>query len=328
MDTQNTATQAELTARIIAERKELDGLKARLITARGGRNFWTRAQPVRKIPLYACIKVPAMTPTYEKMSAFFAARTVENRPIRTANLAAYGPETDVDELLSDPQNLGYAEDQSFWIEYVDATGAGSARTVTAKKIAYGSDGVPLLKCYCSLRNSMRNFRVDRIRCIADTDGVVAEDHPEFLVDTFGMHPVIAEYVTTDVGNYDQRATRTKAIKDIVQHDTRLLAALSHSDGAMIDVEVDQILPYLDNQLAEFTLDSADIAILDKYVRRMRLTEKTLKKALRHFETRTPDDQARFFRAAHKVILADGFLHNAEVAMINDFSSQLTGVNIV
>src|SRR5690606_19646165 len=103
---------------------------------------------------------------------------VDSRPLGPPPVAPSLPNEDVDE--PGKQSLGFAEGQSFAIEYVDAAGRPSSRRITVYDIQMTSSGVPCLYARCHERGAMRSFRVDRIKYCIDYDGEVFDDVPAFL----------------------------------------------------------------------------------------------------------------------------------------------------
>lgn len=266
------------------------------------------------------------------IAEFFRKRAVESMPPvgRKPLTGADTPDTDdMDASVFSDDGMGAADGQTFYIEYIDAQGVGTGRVITVYNIIQSTAvGVPILVSFCTLRMARRQFRVDRIRQIADLDGIVIEQPARFLAETFGMDPDFAAYVATDTADFNEFATRKRALSTPVQHQTRLLAALSHSDGEMLPVEVDEILKYLDGELIDFMPDDQDHRILTDYIRRMRMTERSVDRALNHVIDLDGDAQRRFLNAAIKVVLADGRRHPNEIHMINEFAVDLFGARIM
>jgi len=265
------------------------------------------------------------------INAFFRSRAIEQNPPQTTHKMKGEGTTDADDMTADvaeSEEGTAASGQTFYIDYVDTNGVATSRVITVYDIGQSNDGMPVMSCYCTLRRAPRNFRVDRVRVVADLDGIVADDPAAFLADALGMAREMADMVNTATEQYNEQASRKRALTIPVQYQTRLLAALSHSDGAMLNSEVNEILKYLDGELIDFQPDEDDHKMLELYIRRMRMTEKAIDRALREIGWMDAADQRRFLNAAIKVINADGRQHPAEIEMINVFATDLTGTTII
>lgn len=249
------------------------------------------------------------------------AEEVLARPAPASPRAIELPHADDDSPRS-TESIGYAEGQSFVIEYLDSANRPSTRRVTVWSIVAGSNGVPCLFAYCHERKAKRQFRVDRIQCFIDYDGEVFQEVPKFLADNFGMDIALA-MKTSDVDR------RWNGILENIRHNAVILAALARSDGRIASEEIDEAERYL-TALAErsgIMLDVGDVSSIRRYVSRLRPTEEAIMKALDQLSDRDPGQIKRLLMAAMRVVDADGHRHPREMALINAIAEDLTGAPI-
>lgn len=231
------------------------------------------------------------------------------------------PNTD-DQLENETTSLGYAEGQSFMIEYVDSKGAPSARRITVWQIIAGSNGAPCLFAQCHERNAMRQFRIDRIQCCIDYDGEVFEDVPKFMSDTFGMSFKIA----LKAAGITERWSK---ILYAIRPDATLLAAVARADGNYASVEASAAMQYLEEQAetSGVMLDAGDLAALKRYAKRLHPLEDQILRAIEQLRGRPPHRINRLLRAAHTLIKSDGIIDQREINMLDDLAIELVGTPI-
>ncbi len=243
------------------------------------------------------------------------------RPIPPSPKPIELPDTDADSL-AEYEDLGFAEGQSFIIEYLDSAGKASTRRITVFAIVAGVGGIPCLLARCHERKAQRQFRVDRIQCCIDYDGEVFADVPQFLTDNFGM--------AIELSSRSAAELRWKQIQGQIRHDATLLAALSRSDGNVVDAETNAATAHLVKQAeAEgFMLDDAEIVAIHRYVGRLRPNEQAILRALDFLAGAGQRRIQRLLLAAAAVMDADGRRHASEVALINAIAEDLIGTSIV
>ncbi len=226
---------------------------------------------------------------------------------------------------SEDERLGYAEGQSFAIEYEDAEGNESVRRITVWSIEESTAGTVTLVARCHERKATRRFRIDRIKAVIDYDGEVFSPPDEFFVETFGMSPEMLKGLSNEDALEDLRRA-----KNILRDEIRLLAALGHADGQLDEREIDEILIYGDWRLGrnDLMLEQAQLAQLRRYIARTRPTREMLMKSIDRIQSRfEPEGLKRLFMAAHAVVKADGEAHEDEMALLEDLYLELTGLPI-
>lgn len=225
----------------------------------------------------------------------------------------------------DNDDLGYAEGQSFMIEYVDSKGAGSRRRITVWGIKQGALGVPVLVAKCHERNATRSFRIDRIKAIIDYDGEVFEPPAQFLAETFGMSLGSAQKTIANT-----KQNRWDQIRKCVSVPARLLATLSLADGYMDPSEIKVIINYCVKQCSKngFDLDSLEIDQLRNYVKRLRPDEATINSCLDHLHKTGIDEINGFLLACVDLVKADGVINEDEISTLNSVSKDLVGLLII
>lgn len=220
--------------------------------------------------------------------------------------------------------VGYADGQSFMIEYVDSRGRPSSRRITVYSLDIGRGGVPLLTARCHERKATRQFRVDRIRCCIDYSGEVFDDVPTFLEQTFGMSVALASR-----RGADDAETRWRDILDLIRDDAILLAAMSQSDGAIHPAEIEAATAYL---MGVAEADGAMLSpeegqLVAAHFKRLRPTGEAIRRALEAQVSRPARRIRTLLMAAVRVLDADGQRHPAELELLNDLCRELTGVEI-
>lgn len=234
-----------------------------------------------------------------------------------------GDDDDDDELVDD--ELGTAEGQFFMIDYRDARGRVTSRRVTVFGIQHGVGLVPLLRCRCHERRAQRSFRVDRILTCYDADGVVYDDVPSFLAETFGLGIAVA---SRKEGTAAQNAW--SRIRACVKPHAVLLAALSRSDATMRDDEVAVAVEHCRSaaSICGFIVEDHEIALLERYIRRQRPTRDNIFAACETMREENPETIRSFLASAVELMDADGRRHPEEIDLLNDVSMEMTGVPLV
>lgn len=248
---------------------------------------------------------------------------VEARPLQQPVGPIVIPPQD-DEVDPDTDPLGYAEGQSFMIEYTDVKGQRSRRRITVYDIVAGRNGIPCLRARCHERKATRQFRIDRIQCCIDFDGEVHDDVPEFMAETFGMPIRVARTRETD-----ESENRWPSIVALLRNDAVLLSSLSRVDGTLKSSEVDEALVHLANivERNNVFLTEAEVCSIRTYIKRLRPNSEAIIRSLVGIRNSGPDHVRRFLITAKKVIEADAVLHTSEIALINDIARELIGVEL-
>lgn len=230
---------------------------------------------------------------------------------------------DDDDSTEDTEGLGYAEGQSFIIEYLDAAGRSSTRRITVWSISRGAHGIPCLHARCHERNATRLFRVDRIRTCIDYDGEVHSNVPEFLTVNFGMSPALA------IRSAGEDRDRWQIILAAIRAEAVILAALAKADGTVVAAEIDAATDYLAARAERtgYMLDQAEIAALQRFTRRLRPSEDAIIRSLNEIAGRGTREIQKLLLAAMAVIDADGLRHDREMMLIDAIAEDLTGAKL-
>ncbi|WP_370337360.1 hypothetical protein [Parvularcula marina] len=246
---------------------------------------------------------------------------VAGRPVPASPRPINLPDQDVEEEFSD-HSFGYAEGQSFIIEYVDAASNQSTRRITVFDITVGRNGTPCLMAKCHERNATRQFRIDRIQCCIDYDGVVYSDVAAFLAENFGMSMAIAGR-----SNNQETDDRWASLLTIIKPDAVLLSAMMRADDMLREVEIEcasTILGLMIERNGIF-IQNEEVQTIARYVSRLRPTEKALTTALENVRTRPNNEIIRTLQNTLKIVDCDGERHPDELALMNKFCRELTGV---
>jgi len=221
-------------------------------------------------------------------------------------------------------DIGYAEGQTFMIEYQNADGLVSVRRITVFSISERKDGRLLLRARCHERKATRSFRVDRIRCCIDYDGEVFEDVPSFLDQTFGMAQKAS---TREFGV--SAAARAAALREMVGDQAVLFRAMAFADFFIGESEVNACVQVLANTIerAGVVCSQGDCQWLERYFRRLRPSEVTIRAAVNSMSAKSAREKDRFLRDLVAVMDADGVRHPLEMELLDLLAIELTGVGI-
>lgn len=231
------------------------------------------------------------------------------------------------------EDLGYAEGQSFIIQYTDAKAQVTTRRITVWGLKLMPDGVPALVATCHERNATRTFKISGIREAYDYDGVSCGSVPEFLEETFGMAPDLAR-LSAQAAEIENQSTpelrkfdALKSAKQIARENgTHLLWCLANSDGDFHPSEHDCVLNYLLNDIgiSGIYLTEADLKKLQKHLLNLRPTGKTIDRSIEFARGFDDYQMHRFLAACLAVIQADGEVDETEKQAINTISFELVG----
>lgn len=251
------------------------------------------------------------------------AELVDSKPLPPIVRGSVLSEDD-DSYDRDTETLGYAEGQSFIIEYCDSKGHRSLRRITVYSLVAGAGGVPCLIARCHERKATRQFRIDRVASCSDFDGVIYDDVQAFFVENFGMS---AQAAATGMDKAGEE--RWGRILDSVRSDAVILACISRADGSVDPREVEVIQRHIGlvAERAEGMLLDTELLALDRYVKRLRPAEAAIVRAIDQLRSRGAAHIQRLVRSCVDVMDVDGRRHAAEMSAINSLSQELLGASV-
>ena len=252
--------------------------------------------------------------------------------------------TSEDEIHTSSKDIGYAEGQSFIIEYIDSKKNLSTRRITVWGIKLGPSGTPILIAKCHERNATRSFRIDRIKAIADFDGELASSVSKFLTENFEMHPELAALAelhsaTGGAKRASSSKNKSKPKPDVKMQAIKatsrkkglhLLWCFANADDDFHHTELDTILNYCETmcELEGIISTEEELGLLGKYIKRLRPTGQTIDKSVDTLLNLSSTDIDSFLHACIQVAKADGYIHPQEIVAINTISNELVGRNIL
>lgn len=242
------------------------------------------------------------------------------------------PPSDVQTMENDVR-LGTAEGQSFVIEYLDTRGNLSERSITVWNVGRGgADGVPTLLAKCHLRQATRSFRIDRIRYVRDLDGVFADSIPQFLVDTFGMDPQLANLAQPNLPSIGVRYSAGKvpvSAKQTRWHEQRqqirpyavLWVLLSRADSAMHPKEVEAACDGFEAVVGAH----ADRLRFKQYFKTLRPSARQVEQAFASILNESEYNRELFAHVCREIVIADGIVVEHERSMMQELAGELSMV---
>lgn len=250
------------------------------------------------------------------------ATRVESRPLPEVFRPVVLPADD--EPDHDGEVLGYAEGQTFMIEYRDAKGATSRRRITVFDIISGSAGIPALRARCHERKATRQFRVDRIVCCIDYSGEIHDDVASFLHENFGMGSASAS-----AREDDATASMWPRVLEVIRDDAILLSAMAKADGSFSDAELHTIVDYLSGRVERSVkfLTPREVEAIRAYVRRLRPGAESLSRSVNNIIQQGSSRIEEILRAKVRVMDADGRRHPQEVELLNRIANEFIGVHV-
>lgn len=220
-----------------------------------------------------------------------------------------------------------AAGRSFIIEYEDAAGRSQLRPVTVWSVRTGKDGVPILIARSHDRQALRSFRLDRIKAVADVDGVVQEPLSDFYREVLGLAWPVPDHVAADRPDADRRGLIRKVAGE---GGLVLLAAMAGADNDVaveeIEVILDHVLRYCAAQGLVPTED--DSRRLRRSIARMRPSPEAVDAALAMLADADRATIEAVLSACLKVCDADGFRHHREMTLLDRFTFSLTGKRLL
>lgn len=220
----------------------------------------------------------------------------------------------------------------YWMmEYRDAAGAVTRRRITMRTIEE-SDNNLYLMAFCHERNAVRSFRLDRVICLIDQDGVVEDAAPHFseLMETADV-----EFSDEPLFKGGRRKTEPKpnvstytAVRRALTPALELLIAAARSDDYLHPGEMEAILLYAEDAACkmrddgdvEGDLDATVFEKLERTMRRMRPTREDIEFNLSILQDWDPEHLRRVARALSESVVADGRVDALEAEIIADFRS--------
>lgn len=188
---------------------------------------------------------------------------------------------------------------TFAIEYTDATGNETRRRITALQFR---DGCLMARCH--ERRALRTFRMDRITCVIDRQGVVYGTEEFFRLIDFPLAPFGGEYVYVP--------------------GLQMLAAVAYADGWMVPAEAESILQYCvhlcDNH--GIIIDARLERQMVKHIAGVYPARAAVDASFKRMRTMAPADRRLLFRYAVEVMNADNIQHPAEFAAIQAMQAEL------
>lgn len=194
----------------------------------------------------------------------------------------------------------------YHLTYADADGQDSTRVVTLRRIDPDRNGLKLL-CWCHAANSVRQFRVDRVRevfCIIT--GEVFDDAQHY----FTSHPMLNS----------PRDPEAYALS-VCKHEVNLLTILAASDGHVHEAEMDRIIMHVWDRVPHLNLNQDILRLrLSKLVPDVAAFDAAL---LRIGKFKDGDPVA-LKRSMRKLVDADGHLTAEEIEFVTEIQQRLVG----
>lgn len=194
----------------------------------------------------------------------------------------------------------------YHLTYEDADGDESVRVVTLRRIDPDRNGLKLL-CWCHAANSVRQFRVDRVRevfCIVT--GEVFDDAQQY----FTSHPMLN----------DPRDPEAYAMS-VCKHEVNLLTILAASDGHVDEAEMDRIIMHV--------WDRSPQLKLNQDILRLRLSKlvpdvAAFDAALLRIGKFKDGDPVALRRSMRNLVDADGHLAPEEIEFVTEIEHRFFG----
>ena len=224
-------------------------------------------------------------------------------PARFARRDGRATLDDDDELLAVEDS---AADETlsltFWVVYRAADGAESERLVTVHRMIEASNGDIRLYCLCHLRHAPRQFLASRILEIEDPESGEVIDRPvEILRHLGGLARRPA----------DSQEAATERALSVCRPGFVLLVGLARCDGELSASEAEVLMDFVDHHAPP---PGCDIDLLEDTIEWTYPTEREIEKAWRTLRS-MPELRERVQRFAKRLVLADGRLDDAEVALM-------------
>jgi len=235
----------------------------------------------------------------------------------------------LDEICNAGEDL-HAEDQFFAICYVNAKGEESLRRIVVWGLKVSSSGYLILRSKCVEKKQNRDFRADRIKYCIDLDGVIYEPPSDFLAETFGLTP---ERIKT-IGSFKAPARRSTSdresdysdIRNKLKNELIVMSAIAESDGNICFPEAVEIISYVRARARGLRLKFPTEleGKLEGHIRRLRPTSENVISALDEIAGLPIPKQIAFLEACHRVMMADGIVHEAELKLLEEVRQELLG----
>ncbi|WP_425063805.1 hypothetical protein [Pyruvatibacter mobilis] len=197
------------------------------------------------------------------------------------------------------------------IEYCDESEETTFRRVSFGDLVEWSNGSQTIYAYCFERQAPRSFRIDRIQCFFDQDGVVAE-----VDDFFAAFAKAAEARIEDMlleGQY------ILVLKELALEELVILVALARCDGYTPPEEIEVLVQHFVYALEGTGVICDDVAVegVKQSIARFSPPPWEVERAIRRLG-RLPDDRLRAFRrSVRSLVEADGAISDREHALIDE-----------
>lgn len=188
---------------------------------------------------------------------------------------------------------------TFAIEYTDAAGKETRRRITALQFKDGS-----LMARCHERRALRNFRLDRITCVIDRQGVIYGTEEFFQLIDFPLDHFRGDYIYVP--------------------GLQMLTAVAFADGWMCPPEAECILQYCAHLCENhgIIIDGRLERQMIRHISGLYPARAAVDASFKRMRTMSPADRRLLFRYAVDVMNADSIQHPAEFAAIAAMKAEL------
>jgi tellurite resistance protein len=231
--------------------------------------------------------------------------------------------------LGEPVSEGFAsEGQTFVICYVNSQGARSTRRISMRALKRTADLRILLVARCAETQKMMGFQADRIRYCMDVNGEKYEPPAGFLAEIFGLDPLDAKLLASEGTSnplpWPPPDQTYGLLRQQLRHELVLLVAMSESDGQVSQSETEAIIAYVEERAKTLGIELEEnrIRMLQGFIRRLRPTEDQIKASIEDVAARSSKAQVEILEACTEIMLADGEVHAAERALLEQIRADL------
>lgn len=227
-------------------------------------------------------------------------------------------------LQDGPPRQRYILEPYFWmIEYEDGKGDLSRRRVTMRHIEEDR-GKLYLGAICHERHAYRSFRIDRIRCLIDQDGAVADPGPIFEE----LMAVSDTELRTPRPNPLQSMRPHTKLRKALEPALTLLCASARSDDYLHPAELERILLFIEGEASHMVRDATlksmpddhGFRVIETLVRETRPTKDDIAAAFNSVCNWEAHRLTRLFRALAATASADGRVDDVESALARDLDA--------
>lgn len=221
-----------------------------------------------------------------------------------------------------------SEGQTFVICYVNSQGARSTRRISMRALKRTADLRILLVARCAETQQMMGFQADRIRYCMDMSGEKYEPPAVFLAEIFGLDPLDAKLLASEGTSnplpWPPPDQTYGLLREQLRHELVLLTAMSECDGRVSQAETDAITAYVEERAKTLGIDLEEnrIRMLQSFIRRLRPTNEQIEASIEDVAARSPKAQIEILETCIEIMLADGEVHAAETALLEQIRSDL------